>query len=299
MTNNDFLREDYSIDTPESVTLGYEVAGIGSRFIAALVDTTILAVALGVTSVLLVVLLSITGDLDTLAQGRDLLAGKTSWAGGLVIAGYALLNFLLLWGYYVLFELRNNGQTPGKSVAKIRVVRSDGNPANFLEIMVRNLVRIVDFLPSGYALGLVVMFFNRQARRLGDFAAGTLVIKAAGEVTLESLTGPQPPHSVGSRTRGFVPPRVAVESRTPAAPPTDESPSSAPAAPLSVGRLTAEDYALVRDVLMRDATRRLDDTLLRRLADALAAKIGRVEPVEQSPREFLAAVAAAYRRARG
>jgi hypothetical protein len=68
---------------------------------------------------------------------------------------------------------------------------------------------------------------------------------------------------------------------------------------LSVGRLTAEDYALVRDVLMRDATRRLDDTLLRRLADALAAKIGRVEPVEQSPREFLAAVAAAYRRARG
>ena len=108
-----------------------------------------------------------------------------SWLGGLALALYALLNFAVFWGYYMLFELLWSGQTPGKRVAKTRVLRTDGNPARTSEVAVRNLVRIVDFLPALYAIGFIVMFFNRQSRRLGDYAAGTLVIRVdAREVVL-------------------------------------------------------------------------------------------------------------------
>src|SRR5690606_14075457 len=113
-----------------------------------------------------------------------------SWVGGLLIALYALLNFLIFWGYYVLFEYLWNGQTPGKRLVKIRVARTDGNPAGFVEVVIRNLVRVVDFLPTGYGLGLLVMFFSPQARRLGDFAAGTLVVKERSDVDLRALSPP-------------------------------------------------------------------------------------------------------------
>src|SRR5690606_12367836 len=94
---------------------------------------------------------------------------------------------MIWWGYYLLFEWIWHGQTIGKRSARIRVVRADGAPVSFVPVAVRNLVRIIDFMPFGYGVGVITMFCNPQARRLGDFAAGTLVVKDEGELTIETL----------------------------------------------------------------------------------------------------------------
>src|SRR5688572_2821924 len=150
--SHDQLSEEYTIETPENVSFGYEVSGIGSRFIAALIDNFILTVLLlGLNIALLVLVASLGGDPSTVEESLEATAGD--WVAGLVIAVYALLNFAIWWGYYLFFEWLWNGQTPGKRVAKIRVVRTDGAPVGFVPVAVRNLVRVVDFLPMGYGVG--------------------------------------------------------------------------------------------------------------------------------------------------
>jgi uncharacterized RDD family membrane protein YckC len=268
-TNTNFLREDYNIDTPENVTFGYQVAGIGSRFIGCLIDTIIIVAALIAMNLLVALLLEVTGDAR--ARAED----EVSWLGGLIVALYFLVNFAVFWGYYILFELLWNGQTPGKRATKIRVVRTDGNPAGFMEIAIRNLVRIVDFLPFGYGLGLVVMFFNRQARRLGDYAAGTLVVKERRDVALDSLRPAEAPR--GSR---------AVED------------SRAEALRLqypTISRLSAADYSLIQETLERDRHQRLENALMRRLAGAIAARLECPPPSDGQARQFLEDVAFVFR----
>ena len=176
--------DEYTIATPENVTFGYEVAGIGSRFIGALVDTFLIVVLLFLANLLVAVVLGYVAD-DGGFRGD--FEADPGWLAGLVIALYALLNFAIIWGYYIFFELGWHGQTPGKRVAGTRVVRLDGSGAGFLEVAIRNLVRIVDFMPFAYAVGFVTMFLNRNARRLGDFAAGTLVIRQQREIRLDQL----------------------------------------------------------------------------------------------------------------
>jgi uncharacterized RDD family membrane protein YckC len=283
--SSDFLREEYTIDTPENVTFGYEIAGIGSRFIGAVVDSIILVVSLMLLNIILGVVLSVTGDVESLFLGDE---NEIGWWSGLVLAIYTLLNFGLIWGYYILFELLWNGQTPGKRVAKVRVVRMDGNPAGFIEIVVRNLVRIIDFLPGAYGIGLVTMFFNRQARRLGDFAAGTLVIKEQPEVGLESLgrgAGSTRPVRIDPVPIGPVPIGGAFDP-----------PGVASAQCPNLHRLSAADIDLVQDALNRYSAGKADGYLLRRLAVALAAKLEMPDPT-QDWRRFLNAIAEAYRQA--
>jgi uncharacterized RDD family membrane protein YckC len=163
------------IDTPENVVFGYEVAGLGTRFLAALIDTLILAAAYG---------LVLLGGIITAAQ----VANLAEVAASLVLALVGLAAFTLLWGYYIFFETIWNGQSPGKRVLNIRVIRMDGTPIGMAEAAVRNLVRIVDFLPVSYGVGVITMFANGRSRRLGDLAAGTVVVFGQEEVTLESLT---------------------------------------------------------------------------------------------------------------
>ncbi len=169
---DDLLR----IDTPENVAFGYPVAGIGSRFIATLVDST------------LIVLLQAAVFLLTFLVARqffDLSADSASLSriSGWVIAGLGLVSFLFLWGYYIFFEMLWNGQSPGKRWTGLRVIRLDGRPITLTESVIRNLVRLVDFLPSLYAVGVVIMFVDSRSRRLGDLAAGTLVVREGRSVT--------------------------------------------------------------------------------------------------------------------
>ena len=298
----DVLREEYTIETPENVTFGYEVAGIGNRFIGALIDTTIV---FGLLILLGIAVLMLIGVWDSGFSG-DL--NDSDWLTGLLIALYALLNFIIFWGYYIFFEWFWNGQTPGKKVAKTRVVRLDGNPAAPMQVVVRNLVRVIDFMPSGYGIGLVTMFCNRQSRRLGDFAAGTLVVKDQGELRLEHLLAPNVPPATAAQaavTALQSQPLPRVEPATVAVEPvTDEDWTG-------IRRLSPGDYELVQQTLSRTQDGSLDRVLLRRVVRLIATKIGHSPSsyaklsaaAESSPlaqaaqdQQYLADVLAAYRR---
>src|SRR5574341_389472 len=221
--------DDYlSIATPENVAFGYDIAGIGSRFLAAVVDTLILLA--------LILLVELTLSLIAASFFRDQLLNDSpvlAWMAAI----FGLIAFALFWGYYIFFEMPWNGQSPGKRWVGLRVIRTDGTPITLTESIVRNLVRIVDFLPAYYGVGLVTMFVNGQSRRLGDLAAGTLVVRDRAAVTLESLaTRPAPP-------------APALPSAADSAPPS----LAAPATGWPVERLTGHDLEMAEDFLRRRA----------------------------------------------
>ncbi|QWF16794.1 RDD family protein [Lysobacter capsici] len=102
-------------------------------------------------------------------------------------AGYAILmlvTFVMSWFYMVLFEVLMQGRTPGKWALGLRVVAADGAPVGWMASFTRNLLRVVDALPVGYAVGLVTSLIDPWGRRLGDMVAGTLVVHAARQQTL-------------------------------------------------------------------------------------------------------------------
>ena len=155
------------IETPENVELKQELTGIGTRCIASVVDHLIILAAF-----LLIIVALIFGFRWPLARALDELAQ----AEYLAVAVLIVLFFLVHWGYFVFFELRTNGQTPGKKRMRIRVVKEGGSPITFVDIAIRNLLRVVDSLPVGYGVGVLTMFVTKKGQRLGDLAAGTVVI---------------------------------------------------------------------------------------------------------------------------
>ena len=154
------LFEQLKIDTPEQIALELSLAGIGSRFLAIAIDTLI-QIALYLLTGLIFLLL--------LPEGFSIFRSL-----GPAIAIF--FGFTIYWGYFALFEIIWKGQTPGKRVAGIRVIKQSGRPINAFEAIGRNLMRAVDFLPGIYGVGLVCMMLNKQSRRLGDFVAGTVVV---------------------------------------------------------------------------------------------------------------------------
>jgi uncharacterized RDD family membrane protein YckC len=155
--------ERVTIETPEHIQVSYELAGIGSRALAGLFDT--LLQGLLTTAVVLGLLwLSVTLNLaDTLGV-----------AAGIIIGA---LGFLVATAYFVVSEMTMNGQSPGKRLAGLRVVRDDGTPITFLDSAIRNIIRAVDLIPFFYTVGLIAVFFSKRSKRLGDLAAGTIVVK--------------------------------------------------------------------------------------------------------------------------
>lgn len=141
----------YTIETPEGVTLKLRAAGPVVRALAWLID-------LGVRSIVYS-LLALLLFLDDLGVGLFLIS-----------------IFILEWFYPVVFELYYHGATPGKKIMNIKVLQELGRPVNGAASMIRNVLRSVDFLPFLYGLGLMTMLFNKQFKRLGDLAAGTLVV---------------------------------------------------------------------------------------------------------------------------
>jgi len=161
------MNEQLSIDAPEHIELTFDLAGVGSRFCATLVDSIILTIILGLFSVAM-------NSLNVLEYNMGLLAGGFEhW----IVAALILIIFAILWGYYIAFELMWNGQSPGKRLLKLRVMKTGGYPITLLESTIRNLIRLIDFLPLFYGIGVITMIIDKKWRRLGDLAAGTLVIK--------------------------------------------------------------------------------------------------------------------------
>jgi uncharacterized RDD family membrane protein YckC len=171
-----FPEEHLNIDTPENVVFDYEIVGIGSRFMAALVDSILIGLLQLVVYIPMIVLF-----------GDQIGSGENTWIIGLFI----LIAFAFLWGYYIFFEILWNGQSPGKRWLGLRVIRANGAPITLTESIIRNLVRIVDFLPVAYGIGVVTMFIDGKSRRLGDMAASTLVVRDKESVTLASLGSAQ------------------------------------------------------------------------------------------------------------
>lgn len=168
--------ETLDIQTPENVAFGYQIAGIGSRFLASLLDTLIVGL---LQIVILIVLTLVIRMFDGSAFSGQI----SAW----VYAIFGLVAAVFYWGYYVFFEMLWNGQSPGKRWVGLRVIRSDGTPITLSEALIRNLARLVDFLPAAYGIGVVTMFIDKQSRRLGDLAAGTLVVQDRAPITMQDL----------------------------------------------------------------------------------------------------------------
>lgn len=171
---------DYTVLIPERVTLEYDIAGLGSRGLAVMID---IAIQVGV----LIVGAAIVGAAGVLLSrngGIILPRGTDTLAFGLA----AVVLFLVANGYYALFEILWNGQTPGKRVVGVRVIRETGFAVRASDVIVRNLMRSVDSLPLAYALGVTTMLFNSRFRRLGDLAAGTIVIREAPSLAIGSTS---------------------------------------------------------------------------------------------------------------
>jgi len=169
------MDQEISVSTPESVDFSHEPAGIGSRFIASVVDFALqISVILGIAF--------ISGVWSSLGGAR--FSGLGTWTA----AATVFLIFLIFWGYHIVFEMWWNGQTPGKRAVRIRILKDGGYPIGFLDSVVRNLLRPVDFLPFLYGLGAVVVLCNSRCKRIGDFAAGTIVVKERRIEVPRSLT---------------------------------------------------------------------------------------------------------------
>jgi uncharacterized RDD family membrane protein YckC len=152
-----------TIETPEQTSLEFALAGIGSRFLAIAVDTLIQTIAAAVLILGVILLFRVFGASSGTAA---------AWTGAAVL----LILFLAYYGYFVFFESLWNGQTPGKRLVRIRVIKDDGRPIRTVESMGRNLLRLVDMLPIFYAVGIACVLLNRKGKRLGDFVAGTIVV---------------------------------------------------------------------------------------------------------------------------
>lgn len=242
-----------TIPTPEGVDLDIVLAGLGSRFAATLLDLTIQVGAI-------------------IALGMALGLGSSS---GYVVAAYFILIFLVLFAYDIVFETWNSGRTIGKLAAGIRVVRGGGQPVNFITSTVRNLIRIVDFLPLFYTIGMIAIILTTRNQRLGDLAAGTYVIRE------RRTTAPVPPRLAGP---------VAATAWAP--------PQAADTAYMSwdVSTVTADEVATVRRFLERRAT--LDPHARTQLgfdlATRLRAKVAGIDDRSApTPEAFLEGLAAA------
>ncbi len=181
------------IETPEHFELQLPLAGIGTRFIAYVIDRLIqagLVLGLFLTFILVVMAVGQMAELgDWLKKALDFL-GK--WAIALVIILYGVI----VIGYFIIFEYFRSGSTPGKRSQGIRVIRTDGRPITFADSAIRNILRIFEL--ELYPLGLIVMFIDSRNRRLGDLTAGTLVVKESQTRHLGQYEAP-PDHGISEQ----------------------------------------------------------------------------------------------------
>jgi uncharacterized RDD family membrane protein YckC len=262
----EFSSDQLNIDTPELVDIEMPLAGIGSRFIALLIDSIILFI----------------GWLLLLGMEKFLLPGIVSYSKHTAlwtVAVFTLLSFLLYWGYFTLFEAFWNGRTPGKRVAKIRVIQRSGRAIGLFESMARNLIRVIDQIPLIYVVGVISMFVSRQHQRLGDLAAGTLVVRDRQDET------PAWAGEGGARTftaQIFVPVERAPEPHLAVTLPSG-----------GIAKLAASDLQVLEGFFARrlDMSMATREALAGRIAAAIQAKSGLEVPASASVETFLEATA--------
>lgn len=261
------MTNEYSVDTPEQVQIYFPLAGLGSRFLALLLDTAI-QIFVNIVVVLVITFALSAGikttHIDTLSNTAQ------KWFA----AGIILLYFLLYWGYYTLFEAFWNGQTPGKRALKIRVVKESGRQITFFESLARNLVRVVDALPGMYLIGVISILVTRSNKRLGDLVADTIVVHERADDFYTSLPA----------TPEFL---FASKTRVPTVPATAHIPHD------RIARLTAADLSMIDSYLARTLSLPIETraNLASRLLDTLCVKMDVPVPTEAPPERTLEAIA--------
>jgi uncharacterized RDD family membrane protein YckC len=224
--------EKLTIETPEQITLEFPLAGIGSRFLAIAFDTVLQAAAL----VSLVFIGLAAGIFMSVAGARRPQAGGI-WLTAVLLFAW----FVIYTGYFAIFESVWNGQTPGKRLVGLRVIDVSGRPITVYAALIRNILRILDSIPGIYAVAIISAIVTKRNQRLGDLAAGTLVIH--------------------ERTEAIAPPSATVETT---------------AARHGAHRLQPGDIVLIEGFLRRrtelDPLVRLESA--RRIAERMAAKLG-------------------------
>jgi uncharacterized RDD family membrane protein YckC len=155
------------IETPERVPLHFALASIGNRFLACALDHALQLL----TIILMAIAFAVLADFWSFGEE---LSNAPKWIKAVLI----VLVFLIISGYFSFFEWLWNGQTPGKRLLKLRVIREDGRPISFWEAAVRNLLRTFDMMPMPfYSIGLISVFLSLSDQRVGDMVAGTVVVR--------------------------------------------------------------------------------------------------------------------------
>ena len=257
-------RDLLTIATPEQIDLHYNVAGLGSRFVAILLDQLIIAAAyfvLGIVAFAVLAAVGVNKRLDAL--------------GVWFLAALIFVGFVIFWGYFALFEALWHGQTPGKRVMQLRVIKDSGRQITLFEALARNLLRFIDYFPSFYLTGVITMLCNKRNKRLGDFVAGTLVV--------HERTEEQPLLFQSSMN-------LVTLSNTVNEPWREQTPSMFPAD--AIARLDGQDLLVIETFFSRmlDLTLETRATIAYRIAGQLAAKMGVTLP-EGNPERALESIA--------
>jgi len=246
------------IQTPESIELEFTLAGIGNRALALLIDYIILNLSL-LSLLILTFFVVYSLAFDNVVLGFDL---DSQW----VIAGMALVIYGLYVGYFVGFETLWQGQTPGKRLVKIRVIRDNAQPIGLFQATLRSLLRPVDDI---LFIGFLFILLGEKEKRLGDWLANTLVVQAENPNTVTRLNIPQ-----GSQT--LAQQLLARED---------------------ISRILPDDFAIVREYLQRRSKMKI--AARTKLATQIAEKVKEILGMEERPLKvdvdhFLEAVYLAY-----
>ena len=239
------------MDTPEQISLEFPLAGIGSRFMALALDT-LLQILLYAVGIFAMIGISKYGDI--LPGGLRGL--PRSWLPALLI----LFSFCIYWGYFAFFEVIWRGQTPGKRIARIRVIKDSGRAINVYEAMGRNLLRAVDWLPGMYIAGIVSMMISRQNQRLGDHLVGSIVVH---------------------------------DKRTDEIPPAWSSHTGNVSAVPQLSKITPDELVLIETYLQRRDTLEFGfrDATALKLTNRITARTGIERAADQSLDDFLESIA--------
>ena len=253
-----------TIETPEHIEIQFQIAGIGTRVLAYLVDKLLqLGCVLSLIFVFSVIVFAARETAAVVEFAEGLWRSLGQWLVALLILCYAVITM----GYFILFEYFWAGSTPGKQSQHIRVIRKDGRTLTFLDAAVRNLLRFVDLFGDIYPLGLVVMFVDPHNRRLGDLAAGTLVVMEQETEQPEVREALDPAQAADPELRRLV------------------------------GHMTAAEYQVVRKFLAR--RNELDQEYRRTVAKAIVGRLsvaaGARLPLAAKPEAILENVEILYR----
>jgi uncharacterized RDD family membrane protein YckC len=184
---------ELTISTPEHVPIRLEPAGAGSRFLAVLIDSSItMGISIAIATICGVFL-----------------------SRGVAGAIFVTTTFFLTWGWHIAFETRGNGRTPGKRALSLRVIDARGLPVSVYQSLVRNIMRVIDFIPAFYGFGAIAILISPLRRRVGDVVAGTLVIRDAQPLAVHGqIATPRRHNSLRTpRVLRLIKHRVGLEER--------------------------------------------------------------------------------------